>query len=56
MVAAATISAFERIQEFYGGKGTVKPSQERALAVFDEALTFARGGIEALQRSPPPAT
>ena len=56
MVASATISAFERIQEFYGGKGTVKPSQERALAVFDEALTFARGGIEALQQSPPPAT
>jgi AcrR family transcriptional regulator len=55
MVAAATIAAFERIQELYGEKGTVKRNSEEALAIFDEALVFARGGIEALQAQPPSA-
>ena len=53
MVAAATIAAFERIQDFYGDKGGVKHSPEAALAIFDEALVFARGGIRALQAEPP---
>jgi AcrR family transcriptional regulator len=52
MVAAATIAAFERIQEFYGDKGETSRTPEEALAIFDEALVFARGGIEALQSTP----
>jgi AcrR family transcriptional regulator len=56
MVAAATIAAFERIQDFYGEKGAVKHSAEAALAIFDEALVFARGGIRALQAQPPSAS
>lgn len=55
MVAAATIAAFERIQELYGKKGAVKRRPDEALAIFDEALVFARGGIRALQAQPPAA-
>jgi AcrR family transcriptional regulator len=54
MAAAATIAAFERIQAFYGDKHAVKRSPEEALAIFDEALVFARGGIRALQAQPSP--
>ena len=52
MVAAATIAAFERIEEFYGDKGESTRTPEEALAIFDEALVFARGGIQALQSTP----
>jgi hypothetical protein len=55
MVAAATIAAFERIQDLYGEKGAVKRRPDEALAIFDEALVFARGGIQALQTQPPSA-
>jgi hypothetical protein len=49
MVAAATIAAFERIQELHGSNDALKGNSDEALAIFDEALVFARGGTEALQ-------
>jgi AcrR family transcriptional regulator len=52
MAAAATIAAFERMQELYGDKDELKRNPDEALAIFDEALVFARGGIQALQGAP----
>jgi TetR/AcrR family transcriptional regulator, regulator of mycofactocin system len=57
MVASATIAAFESIQNLYDGdKSALRHRPQEALAILDQALLFARGGIAALQAAPvPPA-
>ena len=54
MVGAAATAALGTIESFYDKHGDSGDQHEpdEALAIFDEALVFLRGGIAALQRKP----
>jgi AcrR family transcriptional regulator len=50
MIASAVIGALAAV-DVKGTDDSATPSKEEALAMVDEALTFLRGGLEALRRS-----
>jgi len=53
MVAAAATAALSMLEAFYDDKVDLFADEADPLAVIDEALTFLRGGIEALREHPP---
>ncbi len=53
MVAAAAGAALSMLEAFYDDKVEMLADDADPLAVIDEALTFLRGGIEALRERPP---
>jgi AcrR family transcriptional regulator len=55
MVAAAATAALSMLEAFYDEKVDLLAGEADPMAVVDEALTFLRGGIEALrERAPAP--
>jgi AcrR family transcriptional regulator len=53
MVAAAAAAALSMLEAFYDDKVDLLAEGTDPMAVVDEALTFLRGGIEALRERPP---
>jgi AcrR family transcriptional regulator len=53
MVAAAAGAALAMLEAFYDDKVELLAGDADPMAVIDEALTFLRGGIEALRERPP---
>jgi len=53
MVAAAAGAALSMLEAFYDEKVELLAGDADPLALIDEALTFLRGGIEALRERPP---
>lgn len=53
MIASAVIGALGALDVKGNDEFDPPPTQEEALAMVDEALTFLRGGMEALRRSAP---
>jgi AcrR family transcriptional regulator len=53
MVARAATAALEMLEAFYDDKAAIFAAEADPMAVVDEALTFLRGGIEALRERPP---
>jgi AcrR family transcriptional regulator len=53
MVAAAAAAALSMLEAFYDDKVDLLAEGADPMAVVDEALTFLRGGIEALRERPP---
>lgn len=53
MVAAAATAALTMLEAFYDDKVELLAAEADPMAVIDEALTFLRGGIEALREREP---
>lgn len=53
MVASAATAALSMLEAFYDDKAALVAEEADPMAVVDEALTFLRGGIEALRERPP---
>ena len=53
MVAAAAGAALSMLEAFYDDKVDLLSTDADPMAMVDEALTFLRGGIEALRERPP---
>ena len=53
MVASAATAALSMLEAFYNDDVELLAAEPDPMAVVDEALTFLRGGIEALRERPP---
>ena len=55
MVAAAAAASFTELERYIDKSGKYADPHEAPMEIFDEVFLFIRGGVEALQRTPPPS-